>query len=81
MLILSLNSLGDEAEVDEEDVVLLGAAVAEQQVLRLDVVVDVAARVDVLEHVHDLHGQVEGRLRPEQLRAVPVESFKQNFLI
>ena len=40
---------------------------AEEQVLRLDVVVDVAAGVDVLEHVDDLEGEIERRLGAEEL--------------
>ena len=42
---------------------------AEQHVLRLDVVVRVAVRVDVLEHVDDVHGEGEGHLAAERVLA------------
>ena len=47
----------------------LATAVAEQHVLRLDVVVRVAVRVDVLEHVDDVHGEGEGHLAAERVLA------------
>ena len=62
-LVLEMNAvamvLRHQAEVDQVNVVLLRPAVSEQQVLSLDVVVDVPFRVDVLENVKDLEGEVE----------------------
>lgn len=58
-----------KTEVDEIDIVLLGPAVPEEQVLRLDVVVNVAFRMDVLQDVEDLEGQVEADFAGEQLLA------------
>ena len=56
-LVLEVNPvtvvLGHQAEVDEVDIVLPGPAVTEQQVLSLNVVVDVAFRVDVLQDVEE----------------------------
>ena len=52
------------------DLVLLCPPVSQKQVLCLYVVVYVSLRVDVLEDVDDLQGQVEGGLATE--RTLPV---------
>ena len=54
---------------------------AEQHVLRLDVVVRVAVRVDVLEHVDDVHGEGEGHLAAERVLAALEGTLNESFLV